>query len=128
MQLTVKKELITKYIAGYNAFDVEGMLSVLSDDIIFVNMANGEETHRLQGIAAFRQQAQEATQLFTSRKQTITDWVEADNGAIHLDISYHAILAQDLPNGMKIGQTVTLTGKSVFNFNGTKICQVTDIS
>ncbi len=37
MDNSYKKDLIDRYISAYNAFDVEGMLALLSPDIRFEN-------------------------------------------------------------------------------------------
>jgi hypothetical protein len=44
-------------------------------------------------------------------------------------INYSAVLAMDFPNGLKKGETLNLTGKSVFKFSdNSKIIKLTDIS
>ena len=45
-----------------------------------------------------------------------------------VEIDYHAILAIDLPNGLKAGSELNLTGKSIFKFSENKIIELTDIS
>jgi hypothetical protein len=38
------------------------------------------------------------------------------------------VLAKDLPNGLKKGQELNLSGKSIFKFSGNKITSLTDLS
>lgn len=45
-----------------------------------------------------------------------------------IDISYKAILAIDLPNGMQAGDTLELNGKSEFEFDNRKIKKISDYS
>jgi len=49
-----RRELIERYIAAYNAFDVDGMLAVMSDDLVFRNVSNGETTMEIEGKCVFR--------------------------------------------------------------------------
>ena len=51
---------------------------------------------------------------------------EGDQASI--EISYEAVLAMDLPNGMKKGEVMNLMGRSEFVFKDGKIWRLTDIS
>ncbi|MGF1532401.1 MAG: nuclear transport factor 2 family protein [Bernardetiaceae bacterium] len=123
----MKRQQIEAYIQAYNNFDVSGMLQYLDEHIIFENLSNGQTSLRTEGIQAFAEQAQAATAYFSQRQQTITDWHE-DKQSITVSIQYTATLAQDLPNGMKAGDTLTLEGKSVFTFKNEKIIRISDES
>jgi hypothetical protein len=119
--------IISNYIKAYNSFDVEGMLKDLAPTVKFENVSNGEVNMTLEGIDALREQAQQATQLFQSREQTIKSF--AHNGdETEIEIGYHAILAIDLPNGLKKGGELNLGGKSIFTFDGDMIIGIRDIS
>ena len=122
-----KQQLINNYIKAYNNFDIEGMLNGLAADVKFENVSNGEVNLSLTGIEAFKEQAQQAAGIFSSRTQTVTAYNHIDD-VTEADIDYHAILAIDLPNGLKKGDALNLTGKSVFRFSGDKIVAITDIS
>lgn len=61
-------QIIQKYIAAYNAFDVEGMLELLSPGMRFENWSGPNLTAEACGTEAFRQLAQRA---------------QADNGDDH---------------------------------------------
>ncbi|MEM9671939.1 MAG: nuclear transport factor 2 family protein [Bacteroidota bacterium] len=121
------KKIIRGYVAAYNNFDVPGMIRHLSDDIVFQNVSGGEVTLELTGKDAFREQAEQASKLFKSRKQTIDDIQILDNVAEVL-INYEGVLAQDLPNGLKAGDLLRLQGKSVFTFLKNKIVKLRDES
>lgn len=99
----------------------------LDGGVIFENLHQGAVTHSTKGLHAFRQQAEEAKTYFSQRKQTIMQIIHEEDESTVV-ISYHAILAMDFPNGMKIGDELTLTGRSVFKFLDEKIIQITDIS
>jgi hypothetical protein len=127
MTKELREKIIDNYIKAYNNFDVDGMLINVDEYITFENISNGETNMTLAGIAAFKEQATQATKLFKSRQQTITA-VEHSTDHTEVNIAYHAVVAIDLPNGMKTGDELNLTGKSIFKFEGDKIISVTDIS
>jgi 3-deoxy-D-arabino-heptulosonate 7-phosphate (DAHP) synthase len=106
---------------------VDGMLEHLHEAIEFKNISNGEVNIRINGIAAFRQQAEQAKQFFQTREQRITNLTFGDTTTT-IDIDYQAVLAIDLPNGMKKGDTLALQGKSIFQFQDDKIISITDIA
>ena len=121
------KSIIEAYIKAYNSFDIEGMAKDLADDVVFENVSNGNVNLRTEGLATFTEQAKAATQYFKERKQTIESWTLQDS-IVEIGISYQAILAIDLPNGLKVGDTLELTGTSIFKFSDGKIKQITDKS
>lgn len=122
-----KEKIIRNYVEGYNQFDVEKMAIDFDDNMIFENIQNGEKNMSLTGLTAFRKQAEQIKSYFTKRTQTIKSFVHSKNRT-EIEIDYHAILGMDFPNGLKKGQDLNLTGKSIFEFNGDKIIKVTDIS
>lgn len=122
-----KEQIILNYITAYNKFDVDTMLKDFDENIVFENISNGEANMRLEGIEAFRQQAEAAKNYFSQRKQTVTSFEHRDNET-EVQINYYAVLAVDLPNGLKKGDELHLKGKSIFRFNDDKIISLTDIS
>ncbi len=122
-----QKKIVEKYIKSYNDFDIKGMTENLSENIIFENISNGNVDLRTEGITEFKKQAESAKQYFTQRKQTIETW-NFSEPKITIEIDYKAILAIDLPNGLKKGDTLKLKGKSEFEFENGKIKTITDKS
>jgi uncharacterized protein YfcZ (UPF0381/DUF406 family) len=122
-----REQIIQQYIESYNNFDVEGMLTNLDENIQFENISGGETNMSIKGLAAFKEQAEKAKALFSERQQVIKDFWHEKNQT-EIDIDYHAILAIDLPNGLKTGDALDLKGKSVFIFDGSTIIAITDIS
>lgn len=118
-------ELIKRYIEAYNAFDIETMMSTLHPDIAFQNISNGEINAETHGIEAFQTLAEQSKGLFTSRKQTITN-VETNESQTRIDVTFEAILAVDLPNGLKAGELLQLQGSSEFTFRDGKIVSIVD--
>ncbi len=122
-----KRTLIDHYLDAYNAFDVEGMMATLHPDVEFENVSGGEVNASASGADAFRQMAEQATELFTSRQQTVTAFDPSGPGA-SVEIDYEGVLAADIPNGMKAGETLRLTGRSEFEFADGQISRIRDIS
>lgn len=120
-------ELIKRYIDAYNTFDIETMMSTLHPDIAFQNISNGEINAETHGMEAFRTLAEQSKGLFTSRKQTITH-IETNESQTHIDVAFEAVLAIDLPNGLKAGEALKLQGSSEFTFRDGKIVSIIDIA
>lgn len=122
-----KREIIEQYIRAYNSFDVQGMLLYLHDEVEFRNISNGGVNLSLQGIAAFREQAERAAKLFKEREQVIVAYREQDN-TFEVTIAYRAVLASDFSEDLKAGSTLELKGKSIFVFQQDKIVSIEDHS
>jgi hypothetical protein len=124
---TQQQQIIEAYIQAYNQFDIAGMMANLSEGVVFENVTNGIVDLRLEGIEAFRQQAEAATAYFSQRQQIPTNRMFEGN-VVTVSIEYKAALAIDLPNGMKNGDTLTLQGTSRFEFEGEAIVLIRDES
>lgn len=122
-----RKRIIENYVEAYNNFEVEGMLRDLDDRLVFRNISNGEVNLLLNGLDEFRKQAEQTNALFSEREQKITG-LKFDGNAAEAEITYRGTLAADLPNGLKAGSEIQLTGKSIFRFAGDKIIEIEDIS
>ena len=122
-----REKIIKDYITAYNNFDIEKMLTHLDEQIKFENISNGVTNMTLTDLNSFREQAEQAKKLFTTRKQTIKSWIHQDN-LTEIEIEYNAVLAIDLPNGLKKDDILNLEGKSIFKFSEDKIIELTDIS
>jgi hypothetical protein len=120
-------QAIELYIAAYNNFDIAGMLDNLHREVRFENVSNGQVNLTTEGIEAFKQQAEQAATFFRTREQRITH-VHTEADTVVVDIAYHAILAIDLPNGLKAGDALHLKGKSTFVFADGKIIRIKDES
>jgi hypothetical protein len=125
--MTEREKVILDYIDAYNRFDVERMLINMDQDIKFANISSGVVNMKLDRLSAFEKAAIEAAALFLERTQTITSWLFEEE-RITVGIHYHAILATNLPNGLKKGDELNLQGQSIFRFVGNRIIEITDIS
>ena len=122
-----KRSLVECYLAAYNAFDIDGMMAVIHPDIEFKNVSGGQVNATTSGSGDFRLLAEKSSELFRSRKQKIlTFWSNADQASIA--VAFEGVLASDLPNGVKAGETLRLNGRSEFTFCDGKIYRIKDVS
>ena len=128
MEEAIQREnIINNYLEAYNKFDIERMVLDFHPNIKFENIASGEINMTLNGIESFKEQAEKAATLFSSRTQTARGYQHREHET-ETGIDYHAVLAMDLPNGMKKGEELKMQGRSIFKFSGNKIIELTDIS
>lgn len=122
-----REKIIQNYIDGYNEFDVEKMTYDFDNTIIFQNIQSGEVNMTLNGIDAFKQQAERTKSYFKNRQQKITS-IKYNDDSIEIEVDYSATLATDFPNGLQKGDKLEMKGKSIFKFLDNKIVEITDIS
>lgn len=127
MNHTVFKALITNYINAYNSFDIDGMIRLLHHDLEFRNISNGAVDTETKGIEQFRTLAERSAKFFSQRRQMVKDIIMNDDRA-EIEIDYEAILATDLPNGLKAGQTIKMQGKSIFQMKDEMLIMIEDYS
>jgi len=123
-----KRDLIDQYLDAYNDFDVDGMIETLHPEIEFKNVSDGEVNAAATGVEEFRTMAEQATQVFAARRQTVTAVEVEDEGGITIEVDYEGELAEDLPGGLPAGETVQLEGRSRFEFADGKIARIVDYS
>jgi hypothetical protein len=119
--------IVKKFIEAYNSLKVEKMITLLHPQIEFKNISNGVENTHTKGIEEFRDLANKTLELFKERKQKILSYAE-DKDTINVEISYHAIFAKDLPNGINSGDSLDLNGKSKYVFKDGLIILLIDES
>lgn len=119
--------IIRRYVAAYNAFDIEAMLACLHEDVRFENIAGGVSNALTNGKPALAQLAHHSAGLFQTRSQTVRSLRFEGEKAI-ADIAFEAVLAQDIPDGPKAGATITVQGKTTFTFRDGLIASILDES
>jgi ketosteroid isomerase-like protein len=122
-----QRSLIDRYLVAYNARDIDGMMATIHPDVQFKNVSGGEVNATASGADEFRQLAEQSKGLFSSREQTVRAF-ESDGDKAVVEVGYEAVLAVDLPNGMKAGETLRLDGRSEFVFRDGRIYQLADYS
>lgn len=118
---------ITEYITAYNEQNVAGMMVLLTDDVHFTHIANGEIVMKLTSKIAFEQQALKVLPMFSKRTQTIVSF-NYNPPSTTVDIHFSATAAIDLDNGIKAGEMIVTNVKSIFTFNDNLINTITDIA
>ena len=127
MQPSEQKQRIDRYIAAYNAFDVDGMLELLAPTVRFENWSGERLTAQASGSEAFRQLAEQARAIFSEREQRITACrQEADT--LVATIAFRGRFAIDVPDGPRAGTELALDGESAFRFDGGLIAAIVDRS
>lgn len=121
------KDLIDRYLVAYNSFNVDGMLSLLSQDVRFENYSGDQLTAATSGINEFKQLAEKSKLLFSEREQRITSLKFGHDTAVAI-IAYRGKLAADIPNGPSAGTTLDLQGISEFSFSNGQITKIVDRS
>ncbi|OZB38288.1 MAG: hypothetical protein B7X50_11290 [Alishewanella sp. 34-51-39] len=125
--MTTSETTIRAYIDAYNAFDIGKMCSLMHDDILFENITGEAVNLRTSGLDEFRQTAEQGKVWFSERLQTIKRIEDAGSHNV-VEISYTAIVAVDLPNGLKKGDDLSLEGVSHFYITDGKISILRDFS
>jgi ketosteroid isomerase-like protein len=127
MDATPEQALVERYLAAYNAFDIEGMLAQLAPDVRFENWAGGEMTVSSAGIEEFRVLAEQARGMFSTREQRIAASTARGDGLL-VAIAWSGTLAVDVPDGPKAGTELALRGESEFGFRDGLIARIVDRS
>lgn len=122
-----KEALIHRYVAAYNAFDIDGMIALLAPDVCFENYSGGQLTAHASGIDEFRKLAEQSKSMFSEREQRVTK-LTVSRESVVADIAYRGRLAVDIPNGPAADTVLDLKGQSEFSFDGAKIARIVDRS
>lgn len=122
-----RKLIIQKYIEAYNTFDIDAMLSLFHSGCQFENYNGNQLTASANGLSELRKMMEQGRDIFSSRKQTVTEFVFEVEIAV-VEISYKGRLKVDLPNGLKAGNELNLQGCSKFEFQDGLIKNLKDYS
>jgi hypothetical protein len=124
---TAKQKLIEQFIAAYNRFDVDGMISQLAPDVRFENYTGDTLTNATDGIEQFRELAERSKGMFAEREQRIVS-VTGDDRSATVGIAYRGRLAIDVPDGPSAGTMIEMDGRSEYSFDGDRIVKIVDRS
>ncbi|OHB68521.1 MAG: hypothetical protein A2Y77_04965 [Planctomycetes bacterium RBG_13_62_9] len=119
------RELVERYLRCYNAKDVEAMVELFADDVVFESVSNTAGVTRSNGKEELAQLARMSAEWFEQRRQKPLAWV-LDGGHVALEIDYWCRLAKDLPDGKKAGEEMTLRGASFFTIRSGLISRLVD--
>jgi len=122
---TGNRFLLTDYIRRYNEKNVDGMLELFTEDVVFESVSSATGFITTKGKEQLRQLAEKSADIFSERRQTLTTMV-FDESNIAVEVEYWAKLAMDLPDGKKAGEEVEFRGASFFVVRDGKISRLTD--
>jgi len=122
-----KIDIVKNFISAYNSLSIENMIKYLHPKIEFKNFSSGVVNAQTKGIEEFKELANKSMQMFKEREQKIISFTESEN-TVNVEINYFGILATDLPNGLKSGETLVMNGKSTYVFNDNLIISLVDES
>jgi hypothetical protein len=122
-----QKDLIDRYLAAYNAFDIEAMLAQLDPAVRFENVANGQLTAEAAGIEEFRRLAEQSKGMFSEREQRVTG-LTREGGTVVAEIAWRGRLAASIPDGPAAGTVLEMKGRSEFDFGAGGIVKIVDRS
>ena len=121
------RALVDHYIDAYNRKSIDDMLMSVHPQVEFKNISAGVVNASTNGVAELRTLAQQSLSLFSERHQKIESF-ELQGSVAVATIAFRAVVAADLPNGLKKGQVLNLSGRSEFEFQDGAISKITDIS
>lgn len=127
MSTAKQEEIVRKFIDAYNAFDVDSMLAVLHPDIRFRNVSGGEISAEAVGKPGFEKLARHSASLFRSRFQSVRS-LRAHGEKVTVEIDFQAVLAEDLPDGPRAGDAISVRGRSEYVFKDGLIESIVDES
>ncbi|MFC4763094.1 nuclear transport factor 2 family protein [Dyella koreensis] len=122
------RELIDRYIDAYNRMDVPAMVATMHREVVFENYTKGVLSVRTQGVEELSHLALSSLHLFASRRQIITSFREHGDTAATADILFDGTFAIDLPNGVRAGQTISMTGRSEYRVTNGLLAYIADYS
>ena len=127
MTYAEKKQLIESYLLAYNRMDVDAMMRVFHEDVVFRNRSGGVMTLELKGKEALRQQASMVIDYFETREQRVLSMLEEEEELV-VRIAYSAVLKKEIPGVGGPGHLMRLEGKSLFRFREELISELEDAS
>ncbi|MBN2416250.1 nuclear transport factor 2 family protein [bacterium] len=127
MSPTEMRSIVDHYIDAYNRMDVDAMLESVHPHVEFKNISAGVVNASTSGVAELKTLAKQSMSLFSERFQVIESFEVQGSQAV-ASIAFRAVVANDLPNGLKKGQVLNLSGSSKFEFKDGVISKITDIS
>lgn len=131
VKLSDKVEKVSAYLAAYNAFDVNGMTAVVSDDVVFQNIAAGEVTHETRGLPAFRALAEKGAEMFSCREQQIvslSETGEIGSDVLSVEVRFRGTVKAEAETERGKGQVIEVRGQSEFRFRNDRIVSIVDQS
>jgi hypothetical protein len=122
------RQLIDRYLDAYNRMDVAAMLATMHREVVFENYTKGVLSVSTRGKAELEHLALNSLHLFSARRQIITSFREHGSDAATADIVFDGTFAIDLPNGVRAGQSISMTGRSEYRVREGLLIYIADFS
>ena len=122
-----QKTIIKRYLKAYKSFDIDGMIGLVHPNIVFKNIAVGAVNAEAIGAEQFREMAVQSKAVFSSRHQRAFE-IRFSQDVVIVDIAYEGVVAIDISDSLKAGDTIRINGRSEFAFKDGKIYRMTDFS
>ncbi|MEM7643308.1 MAG: nuclear transport factor 2 family protein [Pseudomonadota bacterium] len=116
---------VAAYLAAYNTRDVPAMLAGLDRDITFQDLAGDCVTAEATGLAAFEELARAGVAAFATRHQAVRHAITVADTTL-AEIDFTGTLRIDLPGLGAAGETVNISGATLFRLAGGKITRIVD--
>lgn len=127
MHETEKRALIERYVRAYNAFDIAGLLSTVTQSVRFEDHSGQRLTVAADGVDALRQLAAQSATLFSEREQRILSLRLHPAGAV-TEIAFRGVLATPMSGAGPVGTVIELEGSTTFSFENGLISKIVDRS
>ncbi|MBI1339446.1 nuclear transport factor 2 family protein [bacterium] len=119
--------LVRKYVDRYNSGDVEGMLALCHDDVVFETVASLGGEMRIDGKDDMRDILIATTRAFRGRSHKIISLIsEADRAAA--ETMFSGVATAELAHDVREGDTVSIRGVTVFERRDDKFVRISDYS
>lgn len=99
--------LVDRYIDAYNRLDIDEMLLTVHPGVEFKNISGGVVNASISSVTELKTLAEQSLSLFSERHQNILSFETHESRAV-ASIGFRAVVANDLPNGLKKGQVLNL--------------------
>ncbi|MDP4172468.1 MAG: nuclear transport factor 2 family protein [Bacteroidota bacterium] len=117
--------IVENYLESYNRSDVDSMLKLFSEDMLFESISNTLGITQAVSREQFAKVSKMMAEQYEERKQTPIHWVISEN-AVAIETEYWCRLAKDLSSGPNAGEGIRLRGASFFTIENGLIKRLVD--
>jgi ketosteroid isomerase-like protein len=117
--------VIRTYLDSCDAMTLDRLAGCLAADIVYDHRSNAGPSAGVVGAEAVLRLAERNFRALRRRRHTVHGIV-ADGDRVAVELEVEMVAAEVLPNGWQPGQTIRLSGVSVFTLRGDKIAGLRD--
>ncbi len=119
--------LINSYIKAYKEFDTKAQCELLTENIEFTNIYQGEVVESAKGLVEFALIDEHSKTMFKHREIKINN-INLSSNTADLDVQFNVTLGVGTPEGLKAGDELSFKASINFVFDHNKISKVLLIS